>query len=499
MDDQCSAGSILVEDLQGVRQAPLGQQAGSILQRLPAQAVKQEPCEGLLQHWETQLQEFLKKVEAPQSVWGASQLSEDPAPWDDTKAFLASFEQVAKACQWPKDEWVARLLPALSGEAEQAFNRLESRDQEDYHKVKVAILRGDTMKREKIRQHFRNFCYQEAEGPRGAYSQLQELCCQWLKFDQHSKEQILELLILEQLLTILPPEIQRWAREHGPETCSQVVTLAEEFLLRQQEAQSWEKEVMTPCKQTVLSVPGAGQALSDPEQGQLCPKTKQEEDEGGALLGERWTSIEETESNTVEDSEQEGTFGMSVWKAEDIISQPSEQEAAENQQGPEWHQDVHQGAREEEFLSCESGSKDIRKTPVQQLLLSGKGQKVYSVCGKGFSWGTGYMERRRRNAGGNPYKCSVCGKCFLYWSKFVRHQRTHTGEKPHKCLICGRSFGSNSNLIRHQKTHTGEKPYECSDCGKSFTERASVNRHRLMHTSERSDPNVEQGQSSPVN
>lgn len=212
--------------------------------------------------------------------------------------------------------------------------------------------------------------------------------------------------------------------------------------------------------------------------------------------GRRWMSIADMESNTAEDSEQVGPGGTSLWTEEEAAVQYYEQEDTENQEGPEWHQDAHQEAREDQSLHTLGGLRDVRK--VQQRILTGKGQKTFTACGKAFSWGTGYIERRRRNAGGNPYKCPVCGKCFLYWSKFVRHQRTHTGEKPHQCPICGRSFGSNSNLIRHQKTHTGEKPYECSDCGKSFTERASVNRHRLMHASERLDPNVEQGKSAPV-
>uniref|UniRef100_A0A8D2L430 SCAN box domain-containing protein n=1 Tax=Varanus komodoensis TaxID=61221 RepID=A0A8D2L430_VARKO len=122
-----------------------------------------------------------------------------------------------------------------TGQAEWAYRVLEARDKEDYGKVKAAILRGDALSREKQRQHFRRFCYQEADGPRGAYSQLQELCHRWLKIEQHSKEQILELLILEQFLTILPSEVQGWVRECGPESCSQAVVL--EFLLRQQEAQ----------------------------------------------------------------------------------------------------------------------------------------------------------------------------------------------------------------------------------------------------------------------
>ncbi|KAL8213329.1 UNVERIFIED_CONTAM: hypothetical protein K2H54_062407, partial [Gekko kuhli] len=102
---------------------------GEVLEGIPeGTLVKQEPTEGSLQQWEAQWQEFLKTVESPQSRWVISELPQEPTPWDDTKAFLASFEQVAEACRWPKEEWVTRLLPALSGEPEHAFSSLDIRD-----------------------------------------------------------------------------------------------------------------------------------------------------------------------------------------------------------------------------------------------------------------------------------------------------------------------------------------------------------------------------------
>nr|XP_008103990.1 PREDICTED: zinc finger protein with KRAB and SCAN domains 7 isoform X3 [Anolis carolinensis] len=214
----------------------------------PGWGISQEGKEGMQQRWEAQWQEFLKTLQPIHTS------EEDPAvleaaPWDDTKAFLASFEQVAKACRWPREEWVARLQPALSGEAEQAYGMLEAGDREDYGKVKAALLRGDALRMEMQRQHFRQFCCPEVEDPRRVYTQLQELCCRWLKPERRSKEQILELLILEQFLAVLPFEIQNWIREGGPETCAQAVVLVEDFLTSQREAETskWQGPLQEAC------------------------------------------------------------------------------------------------------------------------------------------------------------------------------------------------------------------------------------------------------------
>uniref|UniRef100_A0A8D2LB36 SCAN box domain-containing protein n=1 Tax=Varanus komodoensis TaxID=61221 RepID=A0A8D2LB36_VARKO len=128
-------------------------------------------------------------------------------------------------------------------EAEETFETRET-----YGKMKAAILRGEASCREWQRQRFRHFCYEEAEGPRDVCHQLRDFCHQWLKPERRTKEQILELLaLLEQFLSILPPDMQSWVRECRPEACGQAVSLVEAFLQRGRDAEQREVKVKPSC------------------------------------------------------------------------------------------------------------------------------------------------------------------------------------------------------------------------------------------------------------
>ena len=93
----------------------------------------------------------------------------------------------------------------------------------DYDRAKEAILKKYQINADTYQQHFRATDIQMNEMPRELYGLV-------LWVAQCSVKDITEVIILEQFMRMVSPEMEVWIREHDPKTAEQAAELAEVFL-----------------------------------------------------------------------------------------------------------------------------------------------------------------------------------------------------------------------------------------------------------------------------
>lgn len=162
-------------------------------------------------------------------------LSED----DDIEHFLITFERIAIACRWPKADWAFHLIPLLTGKARGAFVHMDVDLSMNYDQVKQAILQKYDINSETYRQRFRSLQVEPEETPKELYIRLKELYGKWVQPKGKTVGQINEIIILEQYLRMLSPELQVWIKEHDPKSAEEAASLADVFVAARRKNQSW--------------------------------------------------------------------------------------------------------------------------------------------------------------------------------------------------------------------------------------------------------------------
>ncbi|XP_020943764.1 zinc finger protein 75A isoform X7 [Sus scrofa] len=394
---------------------------------------------------------------------------------------------------------------------------------------------------EKSHQHFRSFLYHEAAGPREAVVQLQELCRQWLRPEIHSKEQILELLVLEQFLTILPRDTQTQIKKHHLQSIEEAVVLVER--LQGDSSQRQNGVAVHELAEAAMLLGETAEASGfRPKPAESQPVGMSPEEEFGGvqqglqepLSGSRPTEtepvcesalfvfpkpnviacLEQGEEPWVQrslefkDSSEELPAGLKLKKDTEnhqpvclsdleiqasvaIASRKAKLKVPQKTVTKENHGDMHRvGKWNRDFPVKKKKKLSTWKQELLKLMDRHKkeraGEKAFKCqeCGKSFRVSSDLIKHQRIHTEEKPYKCQQCDKRFRWSSDLNKHLTTHQGIKPYKCSWCGKCFSQNTNLHTHQRTHTGEKPFTCHECGKKFSQNSHLIKHRRTHTGE---------------
>ncbi|KAL3977676.1 G protein-coupled receptor [Sarotherodon galilaeus] len=149
---------------------------------------------------------------------------------EDIEHYLTTFERIATGCQWPQEEWALHLAPLLSGKARAAYVAMDTEETMDYDKVKTAVLEKFEISAETYRIRFRNMTVKDDETPKELRTRLKDLYEKWMLPKEKTKDQIGDVIVMEQFLRVLNPELRTWVKERNPTTSKEAAEMAEAFL-----------------------------------------------------------------------------------------------------------------------------------------------------------------------------------------------------------------------------------------------------------------------------
>lgn len=382
------------------------------------------------------------------------------------------------------------------------------------------ILHVYTNECEASRILFRQFKYIQAGEPAENFSILLELCSNWLKPKVRSLQDIMELLVMEQFLSILPAELVAQLDAHGPQKKERLFaqieqlqrerkTSGHEFDLHDlpyQELDMFQSVPPIPEMQLELAVPIALEAAevtpvpedcnpqseleNDPDTIYLYsedpgPETPRSEWNYAWVIGHELLTEEQPHSESLEQSSEPQT-DWSVLHSLVLLSDGEQLEAL-------------QDTSEIQLLGVVTEPVDIQVTSVEEIpqsscedlsLNARASQQMPSVASPSVFPS---LAQHWNNIKASPehstseveevhFTCSKCQLVFLLQSDLDKHQLFHRNEKPFQCTQCSMEFSHLEHLKQYKLKHYKKPVYQCPVCKENFTHWESLRDHRKTHS-----------------
>ncbi|XP_041844148.1 uncharacterized protein LOC121641869 [Melanotaenia boesemani] len=96
--------------------------------------------------------------------------------------------------------------------------------------MKDAILAKYEITADTYRRRFRSLDVHHGETPRELYVRLKDMFYKWVKPEKSTVKNLSEVMIMEQFLRMVNPDLEVWIRERAPKTAEEAAQLAETFM-----------------------------------------------------------------------------------------------------------------------------------------------------------------------------------------------------------------------------------------------------------------------------
>ena len=147
---------------------------------------------------------------------------------DDIEAYLTTFERMMVAYRVPKDPWVFRVAPQLTGKAQQAYAAMAAEDTGDYDQLKAAIFQRYSITEETYCVRFRSVAHAREESYTEMATRVMDLAWKWTQ-KCADVDEVQEVIAVEQLLNCMPLGIRIWVRERKPKMVAEAGRLADDY------------------------------------------------------------------------------------------------------------------------------------------------------------------------------------------------------------------------------------------------------------------------------